>query len=55
LEEDEDAEDGDEWFVQLNHLDRICFGTNTIFIFKYPLLEIVKEQKMEEIIESMEE
>jgi len=48
-----DPECEDEWYIQLNHLDRICFGNGSIFIFKFPLLETMKEIKMEEIMDGL--
>lgn len=40
-----------KYTVILNHLDRICIGASTMFLFRYPLQKFKKEKILEEIKE----
>ena len=44
-----DVTDGQKFSVVLNHMDRICIGISTMFIFRYPQQRFKKESMMQEI------
>lgn len=37
---------------QLKHMDRICFGLRSIFLFRYPLLNVRKQEIMDQITQA---
>lgn len=43
-EDDSEGSDNNMFGMMLHHLDRIFIGMNTLFLFKYPLMHIQKQE-----------